>query len=116
MVGERRLFVRFMMSGMVILQPDTKSPATIECELLDLSYDGIGLSSPQPIIVENVRFIIINRQLNVNLSGSARVVYCKTVKENGKNIFRVGLEFTDVDRNQIKSILVQVRDIPAQSG
>jgi hypothetical protein len=111
MVIERRLFVRFSMSGAVIVQVDPQKSISIDCELIDLSFDGVGLYSMKEIRADaKVKFLIINRQLNVNLGGIGRVVYCQRVYAD-KDYYRVGLEFVEVDREQVKSILVQVREI-----
>jgi len=109
---EHRLFVRFPMSGMVVLQLGTGDSATIDCELFDLGFEGAGLYSPKNLLVDRVRFIVINHQLGVNLSGTARVVFSKPIKYNDKDYFRVGLEFIDVDREQIRGLLERVREIP----
>ncbi|MFA5099426.1 MAG: PilZ domain-containing protein [Candidatus Omnitrophota bacterium] len=111
MAVERRLFVRFVMSGAVIVQIDPEKSASIDCELIDLSFDGVGLYSAKQLNADaKVKFLIINRQLNVNLGGTGRVVYCQRAHDN-KDIYRVGLEFVEVDREQVKSILVQARGI-----
>ena len=109
---ERRLLVRFPMSGMVILQPDLKDPATIDAELFDLGLEGAGLYSPKNLLVERVKFLIINHQIGVNISGIARVVFCKPAKYNDKDYFRVGLEFIEFDREQVRTLLTRVREIP----
>ena len=111
MVVERRLFVRFAMSGAVIVQIDPQQNSSIDCELIDLSFDGVGLYAMKQLNADSrVKFLIINRQLNVNLGGIGRVVYCQRVYAD-KDYYRVGLEFIEVDREQVKSILVQVREI-----
>jgi hypothetical protein len=108
---ERRLFVRFAMSGAAIIQVDPEKSASIDCELIDLSFDGVGLYSTKLLKAgSNVKFLIINRQLNLNLGGIGRVVYSQRVYAD-KDYFRVGLEFVEVDREQVKSILVHVREI-----
>jgi hypothetical protein len=114
MENERRLFVRFLMSGSVIVQFDRDSLITIDCELVDLGFEGVGFYSPKPIIVEKVKFIIINRQLNVNISGTGKIIFCKAVKYNNEDYYRVGLEFIEVDRDQVRAILMQVREIPRE--
>jgi hypothetical protein len=112
MVKERRLFVRFLMSGIVVLQLDPKKPEMINCELIDLSYDGVGMYSPQQLNVNTkVKFLLINRQLNVNIGGMARVAYCNPVKYSGRDYFRVGMEFSEVDREQIKAILKNIQQV-----
>jgi len=111
MIKERRLCVRFMMSGSVIIQPDPEQFGTIDCELIDLGFEGVGLYSPKGLVVGNkVRFIIINRQLNVNLSGIGRVIFCNPIKYNNKDCFRIGIEFIDVDRQQVRAILMNIRE------
>jgi hypothetical protein len=111
MVVERRLFVRFAMSGAVIVQVDPEKSTSIDGELIDLSFDGVGLYATKKLNAgSKVKFLIINRQLNVNLGGIGRVVYCQRVYAD-KDYYRTGLEFVEVDREQIKSILVRVREI-----
>jgi hypothetical protein len=111
MVVERRLFVRFAMSGAAIVQVDPEKNVSIDCELIDLSFDGVGLYSKKALSADSkVKFLIINRQLNVNLGGIGKVVYCQRAHADGDD-YRIGLEFVEVDRAQVKSILVQVRQI-----
>lgn len=116
MIGERRLFVRFAMSGAVVVQVDPAKAVSIDGELIDLSLDGVGMYLTKPLTVESkVKFLIINRQLNVNLGGIGRVVYCQKVCAD-KDYYRVGLEFIEVDHAQVKSVLLQVRQISLIKG
>jgi c-di-GMP-binding flagellar brake protein YcgR len=111
MVVERRLFVRFSMSGAVVVQVDPAKNTSIDGELIDLSFDGIGLySTKQLIVYSKVKFLVINRQLNVNLGGLAKVAYCKRMDKD-KEHYRIGLEFIEVDRDQVKAVLMRVREI-----
>jgi len=77
--------------------------------LSDISIDGAGIFLSEPLAVESkVKFLVINRQLNLNLGGIARVVYCQ--KDNvRKDYYHAGLEFIEVDRAQLKSILMKAR-------
>ncbi len=112
MVVEKRLFVRFSISGSVIIQPDPKKSDSVDCQMIDLSYDGVGLYSPKELQKDTpVKFLIINRQLNVNIGGLARVVFCKAEQYNGQPSFRVGLEFSSVDQRQVKATLMDVREV-----
>lgn len=113
MTMERRLFVRFLMSGIVIVQPDPESKGTIDCELINLSYDGLGIYSSIALKeASKVKFILINRQLNVNISGFAKVAFCNPVETKDKNSFRIGLKIIDADRDKVKDVLMRVREIP----
>jgi hypothetical protein len=113
MAMERRLFVRFLMSGIVIVQPDLANNSTIDCELVNLSYNGIGMFSSRELALgSKIKFIMINRQLNVNLGGFGRVVFCNSEKYNNKDRFRIGIEIIDADREKIKSTLMSVRELP----
>ena len=97
------------MSGAVVVQTDPAKSDSIDCELIDLSFDGVGLYSKKLLTVgSKVKFLIINRQLNVNLGGIGKIVYCQR-SESHADAFRAGMEFIDVDREQVKAILVQVR-------
>ena len=110
MVKERRLFVRFLMSGKILLQLDPQKTDTLDCELIDLSYDGVGLYSPEKLPAgSRVKFVIINRQLNINLGGLAKVIFVKPDKFNGKDCFRAGLEFIEADRDMIRSVLRNIQ-------
>jgi len=99
------------MSGSVVLQVDPEKSISTDCELIDLSFNGVGLYSTLKLNAESrVKFLVINRQLNINLGGIGRVVYCQRVYAD-QDYYRVGLEFVEVDREQVKSILVKVREI-----
>jgi len=112
---ERRLFVRFTMTSSVTLSPEKDDLVRIQCDLCDLSLEGLGVYSPKNILVERIKFAIFNHELNVNLKGTARVVFCKSVRYNDKDRFRVGLEFLEVDRDDVRDILKRVRDIPPEN-
>ena len=113
MAQERRLFVRFAMSGSIIVQAEPVQSVSIDCELVDLGFDGVGLYSKKQLAVgSQVKFLVINRQMNVNLGGTAKVVYCQRAQDK-KDIFRAGLSFIEVDRQQVRSILMQARDMSA---
>ena len=108
MVNENRLFVRFPVSGSIIVQPDPQGSRVVECELFDLSFDGVGLYSPERLTWGvTVKFVINNRQLNINLGGQGRIVFCEPAKNN--NDFRAGIEFLEVDRKLVREILARVR-------
>jgi hypothetical protein len=101
------------MSGIVIIQPDLANTGTIDCELVNLSYNGIGMfSSKELVLGSKIKFIMINRQLNVNLGGFGKVVFCNSEKYNGKDRYRIGIEIVDTDREKIMSTLKSVREIP----
>ncbi len=111
MAMERRLFSRFLMSGKVIVQPDPAGGEAVDCELIDLSYGGVGLYIPRALVKgSQAKFLVINRQLNVNLGGLAKVIFCNPTEYNGKAYFRAGFEFLTVDREQVQALLMRVRD------
>lgn len=113
MTVERRLFVRFLMSGIVIVQPDPNDTSTIDCELVNLSYNGLGVFSKKALPVgSKIKFILINRQLNVNIGGFGTVVFCNSEEHSNKDHYRIGIEIIDADRQKIKSTLMSVRDLP----
>jgi len=102
------------MSGSVLVQIDPEKPGTIDGDLIDLSFDGVGMYSPKQLIEDTtVKFLVINRQLNVNIGGLARVVFCKAEKYNDKDSYRVGLEFVSVDQRQVRATLKDVKGISA---
>lgn len=105
MALERRLFVRFSMSSTVVLQPEKDDSFRVECELCDLSFEGMGLYAPRQLLIDHVRFSIVNKTQRLELTGIARIVFCKATSYNGKNCFRIGLEFVDVDFDKVRFIL-----------
>ena len=108
---ERRLFVRFPMSGTAVLQPDQMNQRAIDCELFDISLEGAGVFCPEHLDTGGlVTFLIINRQLNVNISGKGKIAHCSAAKFNDKDCFRTGIEFVNVDSGQVRRLLHQVRD------
>jgi len=108
---ENRLFVRFPVSGSILIQPDLHGSRVVECELFDLSYDGIGLYSPEQFEKDAmVKFVVNNRQLNINLGGLGRIVFCSPAAKSSKDAFRAGIEFVRVDRQLVREILAHVRE------
>ena len=114
---ERRLFVRFPMSGTAVLQPEQKSPRALDCEVFDVSYGGMGVFCPEQLDRGGlVKFVLLNRQLNVNISGMGRITHCSPAKFNDKDCFRVGIEFINVDNGQVRLLLQQIRDVFGGEG
>lgn len=110
---ERRLFVRFPMSGQVVLQPEQKDFKTLDCELRDVCFEGVGLYAPEKVApLSLVKFIIVNRQTNVNISGVGRIVYCNPARYNDRDCFRIGVEFIDVDSRQVRAALMNLVESP----
>lgn len=105
-MDEQRKFIRYPVAGKVILKPKDGSSRSIKADLIDVSLVGVGVYAQEKIErgVET-HFIVMNQFLNNPLVGTGKVRYAIELKRLDTNVFRVGLEFTKVEKEAIQHII-----------
>lgn len=106
---DTKLFSRYPLAGTVMLQPTIGTPRTIKGDLLELSFKGFCAYADEPLEKERVfRFLLMSKEFDIRLSGGAKVVYSQPVVRKMKNMFRLSMEFTSVDSEQLRDIVLKI--------
>ena len=109
MAAENRLYVRYSLQGMILIQ-ETGSIKTLKGELVDLSFKGCAAYCKQPLKLENgVKFIVKTEELGVHFQGTAQVKYCQPIVRNSETLYRIGIEFVGVDSEQVRDALLHLQ-------
>jgi hypothetical protein len=75
-------------------------------ELVDICSLGVGAYAQENLPVgEEADFILIHKSLEKSLIGLGKIKYSLPLVKDGKNLFRIGIEFTKVDESSIRRII-----------
>ena len=106
---ERRKYLRFNTPGSVVLKRGDGTPAIINTELLNISFDGFSVFTPEKIEIGNdVNFELSIKLWNEIIIGEGKVRYMHGTK-NPKEGFRIGVEFGNIDRKVIQNIINHIQ-------
>ncbi|MCK9595411.1 MAG: PilZ domain-containing protein [Candidatus Omnitrophica bacterium] len=108
---ENRLFTRFIVEGEVLVHPHGQGAELVKTELVDISFKGAGVYSPKMIELNTpVKFIVSGKLFKNTIRGEGRIKYAHPWKRNGRDVFRIGIEFVDVDSDLVMDRLKFLRE------
>lgn len=108
---EQRKFIRYEAEGRVTLSPDDGSSRAIETELVDISFAGIGVFSPEKIEPgTSVRFELVTSLAGDRLIGTGQVRYAQGHKKYNTDVFRIGIEFIKLDQKLAQHIINGIQE------
>ena len=103
---EHRLFTRYPVIGKAVLQTKTIPIRTARGDLIDMSFKGIGVYSPDPMQPHDiVRLLLTSKSFGRHIQGDGKIMYAQKVWRNDKMLFRVGIEFVNVDSDFVRDIV-----------
>ncbi|RKY30405.1 MAG: hypothetical protein DRP74_07085 [Candidatus Omnitrophota bacterium] len=106
---EQRNYIRYDVEGSVSLKPQDNSSRMIKAYLLNLSYDGLSVSANEKIEEGSiVDFELIIKLWAEPIIGKGKVKSAQEIKRYEGSIFRLGIEFDNIDKDSIKIVLNQV--------
>ena len=111
---DKREFVRFNSSGTVILHIEGVKGEGLKTELVDICFGGLGctlnISTPEKINEgAKLSFDLVTPVWKEAISGTGVVKYVKSMKRGQAEYFRIGIVFTEIDKNSIRIILNQIQ-------
>jgi hypothetical protein len=108
---EHRLFIRYKVQGDVLIHQKTGELKPVKGDLVDLCFKGAGIYSKEKLEPEMpVRFIIMSKSFPEHIKGEGKIIYVRPMTRNGEDFFRLGLNFINVDSEQLRDILVHLQD------
>jgi hypothetical protein len=109
---ENRLFTRFIVEGEVQIEVQDAIGAVVHVELVDISFKGAGVYSAKMVEVGTpVKFMISGKYFKNPIIGEGKIRYARPWKRGNADIYRLGIEFIDVDSELVRTRLVNLRDI-----
>ena len=111
---DKREFVRFNSVGTVVLHIEGLSGDGLKTDLVDICFGGLGCTlnvSTQEKISEGAKltFELVTPVWKEAISGTGFVKYVKPMKRGNAEYFRIGIVFTEIDKNSIRTILNQIQ-------
>ena len=108
---EHRLFIRYKIPGEVLIQPKDGINKTIKANLIDLCFKGAGVYSNELIPTDtHVRILITSKAFEGHIRGEGKIRYVRILKKDQDELYRMGIEFVDVDSDLIRDILTQLQE------
>jgi len=113
---EQRTYTRFNIEGEVVLMPQDGTPCVINATLSDISFVGIAMCAQQKINPgTKVKFELTTKFYHGPVIGEGNIGYAKRIKKANLDLFRIGMDFSDINKHAITQILSLIqRDLNAQ--
>ena len=105
---ERRGYVRFDVQGQAVIKC-AEEPGGAQGEWTDISYGGFAMTTQDAFSSEEaVSFELTTDLLDEPLAGKGKIKNVNKVNRPGSAIFRVGIEFVDIDRRILLNLMEMV--------
>ena len=107
---ELRKFKRYDARGRVTVKPQDGSGRVVQADLVDVSFLGLGVQSSDKIdsgVI--VKFEIFSDFKEEPISGEGRIKHLREVKKLGNTLFRMGIEFVNVDKKLIQGFMRRIQ-------
>jgi hypothetical protein len=115
-MNERREFKRFNIEADVVLRPQDGTSRVIKADLYTICFLGAGVYATEEIEANSiVKCELTSKLSKETIVCEGKVIYVCKVKEGPACIFRIGINFINVDsaKNQVLFNFIQ-RDIILQ--
>jgi c-di-GMP-binding flagellar brake protein YcgR len=114
---EQRRYIRYNAEGSAIIKPQDGTSRNIQANLVDISFLGIGVEAGEKISSgTDVGFEVTTKLWDKTIIGKGKIKHVQEIKRYDTDIFRIGIEFIDVDKETIRCIINRIQeDICAQA-
>jgi c-di-GMP-binding flagellar brake protein YcgR len=105
-MGRQREYTRFITEATVILKLEGDVSSGIRADLVDLSFTGISVYAPERIETDSkINFELITKFLDKPIIGKGKIRYVQETKINNTEVFKMGIEFIEIEKETILSII-----------
>ena len=114
---ELRRYIRYNTEGGAIIKPEDGTSRNIQANLVDISFLGIGVEAGEKISSgTDVEFELTTKLWDKTIIGKGKIKHVQEIKRYDTDIFRIGIEFIDVEQETIRCIISRIQeDICAQA-
>jgi len=114
---EQRRYIRYNAEGSVVLKLENNISHSIPAGLANIGFLGFGIETKEKIEVgTNVDFELITKLWDKPVIGKGKIIYVNEIKRYDTTVFRMGIEFLDVEQETIRCIINRIQeDICAQA-
>jgi c-di-GMP-binding flagellar brake protein YcgR len=103
---ERRTYIRFDSQDYVIIRPENDASPAVKADLVDISFSGVGVYSNEKISSNTkVKVELVTKLWDKPIVGEGKVVHAVEVHKYNKDVFRIGIEFVNIDKDAIQGII-----------
>jgi len=103
---DQRWYIRYNIEGMANLKSKGADPSGINSDLIDISYRGFGAWANKKIGVgQEISFELMTKLWDEPVVGKGEVKYVQEVKREQGSVFRLGVEFKEIDKKTLQSII-----------
>ena len=103
---DQRWYIRYKIEGRVTFKPKAAKAHAVKADLLDISYRGIAAWADGNIAVgTEVDFELTTKLWDAPISGKGEVKYAQETKRDQKTVFRLGIEFKEIDKKTLQSVI-----------
>lgn len=103
---EKRGYERYLINGSVNLKFENSELSILKAELVDIGFIGFSIYARDKVEAgQIVQFEIIPELMENSLIGKGEIKDILQVNENEILVYRVGVEFIDVEKNSILKLI-----------
>jgi c-di-GMP-binding flagellar brake protein YcgR len=103
---DQRWYIRYKIEGTANLKPKDAGSSGIKTDLIDISFRGFAVWADKIIKSgTDVGFELITKLWDEPIIGRGEVKYAQEIKKEDRTIFRLGVEFRDMDKKILQSII-----------
>jgi c-di-GMP-binding flagellar brake protein YcgR len=103
---DQRWYIRYKIEGTASLKPKDAGSSGIKADLIDISFRGFGVWADKIIKVgTDISFELITKLWDGPIIGRGEVKYAQEIKREEKSISRLGVEFKEIDKKILQSII-----------
>ncbi|MDD5348496.1 MAG: PilZ domain-containing protein [Candidatus Omnitrophica bacterium] len=111
---DQRQYLRFNIEGVVAITVKDAPERSVSCSLVDISFKGIGCVfnvATQEQLKENlaVRLELTTPFREGAICGEGVIRYVTPMQRRGQAMFRIGIEFGDINAAAIQEILARIQ-------
>ena len=109
-IQDQRNYIRYQAKGSLLLKPKDGTSRVISADLVDISFLGMGIYAKERIEAgTSVDFELLLQQWTRPVTGEARVKGFQAKKVLDANVFKMGIVFTDTDKDAIQNIITWIQ-------
>jgi hypothetical protein len=116
-MDENPLFAKYLLPGTVLFQPVEGASRTIKGDLAEISFRSLGAYTKDKVEKDmSVRFLLMSKEHNVRLGGVGRISFVQPVVRKSQQMFKITLEFTNVDSELLRDVMMRLANAPRAPG